>query len=290
MPTSHAGRLTWIRPTWIRTAAVAAVAAALLVTPMAPPPATAEPSGRPAASHPAASHVALRLDGASNFRDIGGYPTVSGKTVREGLVFRSNRLSGLTDADKQRLVAAGITLAVDMRNASERAEAPYEIPGVRYQVADVVSIEHGIWFHEFVPITLGRALVDAYVHDSSNVGQSLGYPFMVSYLGADVAFHDLLVAIARNDGGTVYHCNAGKDRTGWATAILLSILGVPRHHIEADFMKSNDYLGRQAVDLSWLNAAFDQVQRLYGNMDNYVRWGLRVDQATVDRLRARLLV
>lgn len=242
---------------------------------------------------PAPASAAPRLDGASNFRDLGGYQTADGKTVRSGIVYRSNKLSSLTEADQRQLLDEGITLDVDMRNASERKEAPDRIPaGVRYQVADVVSIDHGIWFHEFVPVTLGRALIDAYVHDSSNVGQSIGYPFMVSYRGADFAFRDLLTAIAGNrDGGTVFHCSAGKDRTGWGAAVLLSVLGVPRATIEADFMESNTYLGRSdAVELSWLNAAFDQVRRLYGSMDAYVRKGLRVSQATINTLRARLLV
>ncbi|GAA3965208.1 tyrosine-protein phosphatase [Gordonia caeni] len=273
-----------------RRAVAAGLAAATVfaIAPAAmPTTAGAEPQSTTTASTP------IRLDGASNFRDVGGYQTSNGKTVRSGLVFRSNRLSRLTESDKQKITDAGITLDVDLRNVSERNEEPDTLPaGVRYQVADVVSIDHGIWFHEFVPITLGRALVDAYVNDSSNVGQSIGYPFMVSYRGADFAFRDLLTAIARNtDGGTVFHCSAGKDRTGWGTAVLLSILGVPRQTIETDFMKSNTYLGRSnAVDLSWLHAAFDQVKRLYGSMDNYVRRGLRVGQSTVDALRARLLV
>lgn len=269
-------------------AAGLAAATVLAIAPAAmPTTAGAEPQSTTTASTP------IRLDGASNFRDVGGYQTSNGKTVRSGLVFRSNRISRLTESDKQKITDAGITLDVDLRNVSERNEEPDTLPdGVRYQVADVVSIDHGIWFHEFVPITLGRALVDAYVNDSSNVGQSIGYPFMVSYRGADFAFRDLLTAIARNaDGGTVFHCSAGKDRTGWGTAVLLSILGVPRQTIETDFMKSNTYLGRSnAVDLSWLHAAFDQVKRLYGSMDNYVRRGLRVGQSTVDALRTRLLV
>lgn len=268
-------------------AAGLAVATALAVAPATlPAPAHAEPQ-----ISTSTTSTPIRLDGASNFRDIGGYRTSDGRTVRPGLVFRSNRLSRLTEPDKQKVTDAGITLDVDLRNVSERSEEPDTLPdGVRYQVADVVSIEHGVWFHEFVPITLGRALIDAYVNDSSNVGQSIGYPFMISYRGADFAFRDLLRAIARNtDGGTVFHCTAGKDRTGWGTAVLLHILGVPRHTIDADFMKSNTFLGRRAVDQSWLDAAFDQVKRLYGSMDNYVRRGLRIDQSTVDALRTRLL-
>ncbi|WP_139791943.1 tyrosine-protein phosphatase [Prescottella equi] len=237
--------------------------------------------------------TAIRLEGAKNFRDIGGYETSDGRTVRSGLVYRANKLSSLTDADLAKLTAANVTLDVDLRNMWERRDDPDRLPeGVRYQVADVVSFEHGIAFHEFVPLTLGRALIDAAVTGSSDIGQSIGYPFMVTYRGADVAFRDLLTAIAGNaDGATVFHCSAGKDRTGWGTAVLLSLLGVPKATVYQDFLASNTYLGRDdAVEKSWLDAAFAQVDRLHGGVDNYVRTGLGVDQQTIDTLRARLLV
>ncbi|MFC9789367.1 tyrosine-protein phosphatase [Rhodococcus sp. NPDC127528] len=241
---------------------------------------------------PAPAPNAVRLDSAKNFRDVGGYTTTDGRKVRTGLVYRSNRLDSLTDSDLAKLTAANVTLDVDLRNASERAEAPDRLPpGVRYQVADVVGLDNGVWFHEFVPLTLGRALIDAAVSGSSNIGQSVGYPFMVSYHGSDIAFGDLLKAIAHNDSGaTMYHCTAGKDRTGWSTAVLLTLLGVPRDMVNADFMASNTYLGRtDAVDLSWLDAAFDQMNRIYGSFDKYVRDGLGLDRATIDALRAKLL-
>ncbi|MCA1004938.1 tyrosine-protein phosphatase [Rhodococcus hoagii] len=247
----------------------------------------------PLASADPVAPTAIRLEGAKNFRDIGGYETSDGRTVRTGLVYRANKLTSLTDADLAKLTAANVTLDVDLRNMWERKDDPDRLPeGVRYQVADVVSFEHGIAFHEFVPLTLGRALVDAAVNGSSDIGQSIGYPFMVTYRGADVAFRDLLTAIAGNtDGATVYHCSAGKDRTGWGTAVLLSLLGVPKATVYQDFLASNTYLGRDdAVEKSWLDAAFAQVDRLYGGVENYVRKGLGVDQQTIDTLRARLLV
>lgn len=242
---------------------------------------------------PTTDTTAIRLEGAENFRDIGGYATSDGKHIRTGVVYRSNKLSSLTDADLATLTAADVTLDVDLRNMWERKEDPDRLPtGVRYQVADVVSFEHGIAFHEFVPITLRRALIDAAVNGSSDIGQSIGYPFMVTYRGADMAFRDLLTAIADNTtGATVFHCSAGKDRTGWGAAVLLTLLGVPKDTVYQDFLSSNTYLGRdKAVEKSWLDAAFAQVHRLYGDVENYVRKGLGVDQQTIDTLRARLLV
>ncbi|MEU1431817.1 tyrosine-protein phosphatase [Nocardia sp. NPDC005746] len=246
----------------------------------------------PVSTLPAPATTAIRLDGATNFRDIGGYRTADGRTVRTGLVYRSNGLDKLTDADLAKLNTAGVTLDVDLRNGSERSGAPDRVPtGAQYKVADVVSFDSGISFHEFPVITLGRAVIDGLINGSSDLKMSIQYPFMVDFHGSDVAFGTLLRSIAGNSGGaTVYHCTSGKDRTGWATAVLLTVLGVPRDVVNADFLASNKQLGdAKAVELSWLEAAFDEVDRLYGSVDKYVRDGLGLDQATIDALRAKLL-
>ncbi|MGW4534929.1 tyrosine-protein phosphatase [Nocardia sp. NPDC004340] len=246
----------------------------------------------PVSTLPAPAVTAIRLDGARNFRDIGGYRTTDGHTVRSGVVFRTNRIDKLTDADLAKLVTAGVTLDVDLRNGSERSSAPDRVPtGATYKVADVVSFDSGIGFHELPPITLGRAVIDGLINGSSNMGLSIQYPFMVNFHGSDVAFGTLLRSIAGNTGATMYHCMDGKDRTGWATAVLLTLLGVPRDVVNADFLASNTELGNpDAVELSWLHAAFAEVDRLYGSVDKYVREGLGLDQATIDALRAKLLV
>ncbi|GAB2445267.1 tyrosine-protein phosphatase [Nocardia tengchongensis] len=246
----------------------------------------------PVSTLPAPATTTIRLDGASNFRDIGGYKTSDGHTVRTGVAFRSNRISGLTDADLAKLVAAGVTLDVDLRNGSERSSAPDRVPAsAQYKVADVVSFDSGISFHEFPVVTLGRAVVDGFVNGSSDIKQSISYPFMVNFHGSDVAFGTLLRSIAGNtSGATLYHCTSGKDRTGWSTAVLLTLLGVPRDVVNADYLASNSELGDpKAVELSWLEAAFNEMDRLYGSFDKYVREGLGLDQATIDALRAKLL-
>ncbi|MEV0914536.1 tyrosine-protein phosphatase [Streptomyces sp. NPDC049967] len=234
----------------------------------------------------------LGLESARNFRDIGGYRTTDGRWVRSGLVYRSGKLNSLTDAEQQRLVSQHLTLDVDLRNAMERHDDPDRLPaGVAYQVADVVSLSHGVRFHDSALMTLAQAVAAGLFSGSSDLGQSIGYPFMVNFVGGDYAFHDLVTAVATNtSGATVFHCSAGKDRTGWGTAVLLTLLGVPRATVEADFLASNQYTGNpEAVELSWLRAAFDEADHLYGDFDTYVREGLKLDAATVEALRAKLL-
>ncbi|MFE6976742.1 tyrosine-protein phosphatase [Streptomyces sp. NPDC057682] len=234
----------------------------------------------------------LGLESARNFRDIGGYRTTDGRWVRPGLVYRSNKLNKLTDGEQQRLVSQRLTLDIDLRNIQERLDAPDRLPaGVTYQVADVVSLSHGIRFHDSALMTLAEALAAGLFSGSSDLGQSIGYPFMVNFVGADYAFRDLVTAVANNSSGsTVFHCSAGKDRTGWGTAVLLTLLGVPRATVEADFLASNQYTGDpKAVELSWLRAAFDEVDHIYGDFDTYVRDGLKLDAATVQKLRDKML-
>ncbi|MFF2326036.1 MULTISPECIES: tyrosine-protein phosphatase [unclassified Streptomyces] len=234
----------------------------------------------------------LGIESARNFRDIGGYRTSDGRWVRSGLVYRSNKLNALTDAEQQRLLSQHLTLDVDLRNAIERNDDPDRLPaGVKYQVADVASLSHGIRFHDSALTTLAEAIAAGLFSGSSDLGQSIGYPFMVNFVGADYAFHDLVTAVTTNtSGATVFHCSAGKDRTGWGTAVLLTLLGVPRATVEADFLASNQYTGNPgAVELSWLRAAFDEVDQLYGTFDAYVREGLKLDDATVAALRAKML-
>jgi len=110
-------------------------------------------------------------------------------------------------------------------------------------------------------------------------------------------------------GAVVYHCSAGKDRTGWATAVLLTALGVPRETVMADYLASNGYLveknramfsampPQQAAKLepvftvraAYLNAAFDEVDKRYGSFDRYLKEGLGLDAVALARLRARFL-
>ncbi|MDL4776826.1 tyrosine-protein phosphatase [Actinomadura xylanilytica] len=231
------------------------------------------------------------IETARNFRDVGGYRTTDGHWVRTGMVYRSNKLSSTTPADQQRMTDLGITLDVDLRNISERRDDPDRLPaGVRYQVADVADLTHGVKFHDPALMTLAEALLAGLLSGSSDLGQSIGYPFMVNFTGADRAYRDLLNATAANNGATVFHCSSGKDRTGWGTAVLLTILGVPRATVEADYLASNTYLGRDdAVQIAWLRAAFDEADDLYGSFDAYVKQGLELDDATIAALRAKLL-
>lgn len=272
-----------------------AVSAVLTAATLAAATLTAAPAASADDAAPAAPFDrSLHLEHADNARDVGGYRTTDGRWVRTGLVFRSNALDDLTPAEWAQLTGRGVNRDVDLRNIVERLQDPDHVPaGVTYEVQDVVGLPQGelpsFAACPALPTSLNTlaALRGTEADDAFTGG---AYPLMVCYNGSQQAFANLLRDIAADrSGALVYHCTGGKDRTGWATAVLLTILGVPRETVTQDFLASNTFHGAGSVQRSWLDAAFAQVDASYGSFDRYVSRGLGLSPATVAELRARLL-
>ncbi|NEW47323.1 tyrosine-protein phosphatase [Nocardia cyriacigeorgica] len=247
------------------------------------PAAGTAPADPPVASGTVAFDRSLHLEGARNARDLGGYRTVDGRTVRTGLVFRTDQLDHLTPADLAELTRRNVRDVDDLRTVYERALAPDRIPeGARANWYDVIG---------------GAPLPDLV---SSLAGGGDMYRAFITTPGANAAFAAVMRDVIENaqaeDGGAVmFHCTAGKDRTGWTAAVLLTILGVDRATVTEDYLLSNEYRGAAPGDLlngveaSWLDAAFDQAIAEYGSFDNYVRTGLGLTDAEIATLKARVL-
>jgi len=160
------------------------------------------------------------LEKGSNFRDIGGYEAAGGKRVRWGLIYRSGATPLLTDADVATVKALGLTDMIDLRSSEERVIAPTRITGIRYSAVNYQMMS-----------MMGdrRALTN---------GSSLYHNFP-AFLAPQlrIVFDDLI----RKRGPIAYNCSAGQDRTGFATAMVLSALGVPRATIIADYHLSTGY-------------------------------------------------
>ncbi len=221
----------------------------------------------------------LGLSGVPNARDAGGYRTVDGRWVRTGLFFRSGALDKATPADLARLSALGVTVVDDLRTGYERSLAPDKLPaGATGHSYDVIG--------QAPPLILAGALFG---------GEGM-YRAFITAPGANEAFAAVLRGIIATDGGVLYHCSAGKDRTGWTSALLLSLLGVDRATVTVDFLLSNTYRNANpgdplnGVQGEWLDAAFDQATLSYGSFDGYVREGLGLTEAELTALRAKLLV
>ncbi|MGW5634416.1 tyrosine-protein phosphatase [Streptomyces sp. NPDC003832] len=241
----------------------------------------------------------IELDGTVNFRDAGGYRTKDGHWVRMGEVYRSDALNHLTDADLAKLARLGISTVFDLRMESERAAAPDRVPaGATYTVADVVG-DSGA----FTSLPTTGAEAAAMMVE--------GEKAMVSGDSARAAYSTVYAGVADDDErGVLYHCTAGKDRTGWSSAALLTALGVPGDTVMADYLASNTY--RAAVNEAtlaalpaaraeiykplldvrpeYLDSGFQEVREEYGSFNGYLREGLGIDARELRELKSELLV
>ncbi|HEX4181216.1 MAG TPA: tyrosine-protein phosphatase [Caulobacteraceae bacterium] len=241
----------------------------------------------------------LHLPTAPNFRDVGGYRTADGRWVRMGLAYRSDQLDRLSDADLAKLARLAPALVVDLRTDAERARGLDRTPpGAEHMIADVAA--------DAPPSGLSKISSP----DEAAAFLVRANRQFVSLPSAKDAYSRLFARLQAPSGAAVYHCSAGKDRTGWATAVLLTALGVPRQTVMADYLASNGYLVEKnramfsamppataanlepvfTVRAAYLNAAFEEVDRRYGSFDRYLKDGLGLDDAALARLRARFLM
>lgn len=172
------------------------------------------------------------LEGASNFRDLGGYPTVDGGVVRTGLVFRSGALHALTDADQERLRELGVRVAVDLRPPEEQAAEPTNAPFLR-----------------IVPVPLMRGERTSDPSALANGGGYLRDRYREIMLDWAADIGTIFQSLVREGGlPAVIHCAAGKDRTGVVSAVLLLALGVDEATVLDDYELTSEYAAATRVE------------------------------------------
>jgi protein-tyrosine phosphatase len=250
----------------------------------------------------------LHLTTAANFRDAGGYRTQDGKWVRMGLVYRSNGIEHLTDEELAQIGRLHIKLVCDLRTVEEIRRGPDRVPEGAVDIsADVLADDADLIHVMIVERVGGTAALEGISQVSREGIEERIYRDFVRLPSAQRAYQALFERLA--DPGqlpTLFHCTAGKDRTGWAQAVFLSILGVPRSTIVEDYVLTNQYLQgaalssvRQSVNAvaaskiaanpAALEAAFDQVVQEYGSLDRYLHQGLHLTDATLAALRKNFL-
>jgi protein-tyrosine phosphatase len=173
----------------------------------------------------------LHVQGAVNFRDIGGYKTSDGKEVVWGKVYRSAAINKLTDADVQLMDKKGIHTVIDFRGKAEAAAAPDRLPqNTDYTLSPAGSDSLPNAANIAALLKQGGFLEKIYGTDGVKYFGDRYRPMFVKLLTAD------------KTEAVMYHCTGGRDRTGMATALLLYVLKVPQETIEADYVASNVYL------------------------------------------------
>ena len=237
----------------------------------------------------------IDLEGCFNFRDLGGYPTTDGRMLRWRQLFRSDALHHLTDADVGRFVGElGIGHIVDLRSTGElQAEGRGLLEG------------QSPTFHH-LPLFDGD--VSEGQAQSTELTLADRYFMMAEFAREPIS--RVLAVLADAGAPAVYHCAAGKDRTGVVSAILLGLLGVRDEVIIADYAASQEQLdsivdrlmqtqGYQKLfetlppdtlhaEPETMISLLRSVREKYGGMDTYAR-EIGVSEASVERLRSRLL-
>jgi len=229
---------------------------------------------------------------------LGGYETSDGRTVRRGVVFRSAHLGTLTDADRAAIGRLGVRTIVDLRGIDEAAETPHLVDGTGARIVGA-HIEPGIGEKIRIAIADGSAtpfLMMQYLTDHYR-----DYPRRCA-----PGFRTLFATLS--DGThrpLVFHCTAGKDRTGFASALLLTLLGVPWETVMEDYLRTNElwigHIGRfPEIDIDtraaivearrpYLEAAFEIVRADFGGPEGFAEKALGLDAAARERLKAELL-
>ncbi|MFM8864641.1 MAG: tyrosine-protein phosphatase [Limnohabitans sp.] len=237
------------------------------------------------------------LEGASNFRDVGGYLNRRGQRVRTGQVFRSDHLARLTAQDLARIDALGITHSLDFRGTGESSATPYDLPGV---TRVPLSIEPTV-------IARMQALVAQGIVPSTEETVELMRETYRDFVKHNASvFGRFLVHLIEQPTPQVFHCTAGKDRTGFAAALLLSALDVDRETIEHDYLLTNQRYRRDPtvegkghphvlqvlwqVQPTFLHAALEIIDDQHGGMQEFLRGPVGLETGHLRELQAMLLV
>jgi protein-tyrosine phosphatase len=185
-----------------------------------------------------------RLDwpDCQNTRDLGGLQRRGGVT-RSGVLIRSDDVSVLTAAGREAMRAYGVTTVIDLRSSSERSgtfDARFPRPVVKMVKAQGVTYLH-------------RELVDDASLKKLGEASNMFERYLVMLNTRQSAFREIFTAIAQAEGGLVFHCFAGKDRTGLVAAMVLALADVPPDEIAADFGETD----RQLADAyeKWISDA-----------------------------------
>lgn len=256
----------------------------------------------------------LPLEGGRNFRDLGGYRTTDGKTVKWGKLFRSGVLHNLTADDYAYLQPLGIKAVVDFRTTEERRQEP--------TLWKAGEIDHLTWDYSMGDMQGQFAKVLAKPDFSEGDIEQLMHGMYTSLVREQTPHYRAMFAhLIDGDAPMVFHCTAGKDRTGIGAALLLTALGVDRKTVVADYTLTESVLDADSLmqppqDASdkdkatfaffaklpapvrkalmgarpdYIEAAFAEMERESGSVDNFIRDKLDVDARELAQLRVTYL-
>lgn len=250
---------------------------------------------------------AIALQGASNFRDLGGYAGRGGARVRWRRVFRSDHLGELTPQDLRQLHDLGLARVLDFRGQHERAGAHCTLPGVAVHSLPIEPTVAKRLLALRQTIEQGERTAPMQAAEAVALMQETYRHFILKHTAH---FRSFFVHLLDNDAPLVFHCTAGKDRTGLAAALLLRALGVGHEAVVQDYLLTNTLLktrytqsihtapllANEALDVinrveeSFLVAAFETIDAEWGSVQAYLAQGLGLGPHERTRLEALYLI
>jgi len=227
----------------------------------------------------------MRFPGALNFRPVSGLRPV---------LFRSDHLGALADADAAQIRALGVSRVLDFRGVQERTSAACRLTGVTV---------HSLAIEPTIVQKLGELVAAGHRLTARDVTEHMHDTYRGFVRHNTQRFAEFFGHLLASGEPTVFHCTAGKDRTGFAAALLLKAVGTRDEEVMRDYLLTNDRLQlpsdsrmglpREAMEVLWrvqpdfLQAAFAEVDALYGSLEGYFREGLGLraaERAALDRL------
>ncbi len=257
-------------------------------------------------------HERIEFEGLNNTRDLGGLPAAGGRTVKPGRLIRSGHLFPASDADL-RTLGDMLDLVVDMRTDNEAEEKPDpQMPGVSHiRLPIFEERKGGVTRDSRSEKEDMRAMLED--TDKAINGMISAYRrFVESEHCATQYARFIRLLLDERSGAVLWHCSAGKDRAGFASVIVETILGVDPDVIRRDYLKTNEYIEPEVTRLlslfgadtpekrkavlsflsareEFLDASFAAARELYGGMDGYILRGMGITEEEKGRLREMFL-
>ena len=272
-------------------------------------PVLSSAAAKPAPAHPAPG-TQLAFAGGNNFRELGGYPADEGKHVRWGQIYRGIPTGKLTgEADRRLLDSLGLRLILDLRSSGEAKKEPDYVPdGARLVQICGLCAEDGAEI-AFAPGDIEKLM------QTAEEGESISQRLYRRMLTGNKAFKELFRALEAGETPILFHCSAGKDRTGVAAILILLALGASDEVICADFEQTNAcrkaeidavlaehaaeiaadpacrmrYYAMAGVDPAAAPFVLDTIRREFGSAENYLETEYGLTPARLMRLRRMYL-
>lgn len=248
----------------------------------------------------------LRFSGAKNFRDLGGYQAVDERTIRWGVLYRSDSLHKLTPADLRSLSALCLDRIIDLRSTYEKDLEPDRLPEeLTSRLVHIPILDSSTGLFQNAREEFAKVIPTV---DAANFLVTTNRELVTRFAAEMRQFIDIL--FSSNGRPVLFHCAAGKDRTGFAAAVFLRLMGVPHDVVMQDYLLTNQYFlsayrwslgmirlvrGRRfaqtvrefmIAEPAYLGAAFKAIEERYGLFERYVSDGLGLAETDIAHLRS----